>query len=52
MHLDKSSRDGKVYLEEFNSSLHSIKMVDVPLPLVKEHFRQIKDRSKGYFTKE
>lgn len=51
-HLDRGSKDGKVYLDEFNTSIQSLRMIDVPIRLSGSDFRKMKDKSKGYFDKQ
>ena len=48
--MDRTSNDGKVYADEFEKGLSTIKMLSIEINLTASCYRGIKDRAKGYFV--
>ena len=49
-HLDRPSRDQRVFQEEFSQGIKTLPMLGMPVKLTLDDFRRIKQRNNGYFS--
>ena len=51
-HMDKLSKDNRVFLEEYLQAVQTLPMLNIWTAFTAQDFRRIKDRDNGYFTRQ